>query len=58
MVEERLVNRLDLTDSDVVVSARLDFMAVFDNILRVLPDTKNVVMVIGASPLEKFWMRS
>ena len=56
VVEERLVNRLDLTDQDVVVSARLDFMAVFDNILRVLPDTKAVAIVIGASPLEKFWI--
>ncbi|MCG2665693.1 ATP-binding protein [Bradyrhizobium sp. GCM10023182] len=56
VVEERLVNRLDLTDNDVVVSARLDFMAVFDNILRVLPDTKTVGIVIGASPLENFWI--
>ncbi|QAU47078.1 sensor histidine kinase [Bradyrhizobium guangzhouense] len=56
VVEERLVDRSDLTDNDVVVSARLDFMAVFDNILRVLPDTKAVAIVIGASPLEKFWI--
>jgi len=55
VVEERLVDRSYLTDNDVVVSARLDFMAVFDNILRVLPDTRTVAIVIGASPLEKFW---
>ncbi|KJC37688.1 ATPase [Bradyrhizobium sp. LTSP857] len=56
VVEQRLVNRLDLTDNDVVVSVHNDFMAVFDDILRVLPDTKTVAMVIGASPLEKFWI--
>lgn len=56
VVEHRLVNRLDLTDKDVVVAVRNDFMAVFDNILHVLPDTKTVAMVIGASPLEKFWI--
>ena len=56
VVEERLVNRADLTDNDVVVSVRNDFMVVFDNILRVLPETKTVAMVIGASPLEKFWI--
>jgi signal transduction histidine kinase len=56
VVEQRLVNRFDLTDNDVVVSVRNDFMAAFDNILRVLPDTKTVAMVIGASPLEKFWI--
>ena len=56
VVEQRLVNRFDLTDNDVVVSVRNDFMAVFDNILRVLPNTKTVAMVVGASPLEKFWI--
>jgi signal transduction histidine kinase len=56
VVEQRLVNRFDLTDIDVVVSVHNDFMAAFDNILRVLPDTKTVAMVIGASPLEKFWI--
>ena len=34
VVEQRLVNRADLTDNDVVVSVRNDFMAAFDNILR------------------------
>nr|WP_246791480.1 sensor histidine kinase [Bradyrhizobium commune] len=56
VVEQRLVNSLDLTDNDVVVSVHNDFMAVFDNILRVLPGTKSVAMVVGASPLEKFWI--
>jgi len=56
VVEERLVNRLDLTESDVVVSARLDFLTVFNEILRVLPDTRSVAMVIGASSLEKYWI--
>ena len=56
VVEERLVNRADLTDNDVVVSVRNDFMVVFDNILRVLPETKTVAMVVGASPIEKFWI--
>ena len=55
VVEQRLVNRFDLTDNDVVVSVHNDFMATLDNILKVLPDTKTVAMVIGASPLEKFW---
>jgi signal transduction histidine kinase len=56
VVEERLVSRLDLTENDVVVSARLDFLTVFDTILRVLPKTNSVGMVIGASPLEQYWI--
>ena len=56
VVEQRLVNRLDLTDNDVVVSVRNDFVAAFENILKLLPDTKTVAVVVGASPLEKFWI--
>lgn len=56
VVEQRLVSRSDLTDNDVVVSVRNDFMASFENILHVLPDTKTVAIVVGASPLEKFWI--
>jgi signal transduction histidine kinase len=54
-VELRLVNRLDLSENDVVVAVRNDFVATFDNVLRLLPDTKAVAVVIGASPLEQFW---
>ncbi|UFW52693.1 MULTISPECIES: sensor histidine kinase [Bradyrhizobium] len=55
-VEQRLVNRADLTDNDVVIAVRNDFMAAFDNILQLLPDTRTIAIVIGASPLEKFWV--
>lgn len=56
VVEQRLVNHFGLTDNDVVVSVRNDFMSAFENILQVMPDTKTVAVVIGASPLEKFWL--
>ncbi|MBB4256550.1 MULTISPECIES: HAMP domain-containing sensor histidine kinase [unclassified Bradyrhizobium] len=55
-VEHRLINRADLSDNDVVVAIRNDFMAAFRNVLQILPDTKSIVVVIGASPLEKFWV--
>lgn len=55
-VEQRLIDRADLSDQDVVVSVRNDFLAAFGNILQVLPETKSVAVVIGASPLEKFWI--
>ncbi|UWU81038.1 HAMP domain-containing histidine kinase [Bradyrhizobium huanghuaihaiense] len=55
-VEYRLIDRADLTDNDVVVAIRNDFTAAFANILQLLPDTRAVAIVIGASPLEKFWM--
>ncbi|MEK9282997.1 sensor histidine kinase [Bradyrhizobium sp. ISRA442] len=55
-VEQRLVNQLDLTDNDVVVAVRNDFTAAFKNILQVLPATRTVAVVVGASPLERFWI--
>jgi signal transduction histidine kinase len=55
-VEQRLVTRTDLTDSDTVIAAHNDFSAFFDSILEVLPDTQTIAVVIGASPLEKFWL--
>lgn len=56
-VEYRLIDRADLTDNDVVVAIRNDFVAAFANILQLLPDTKAVAIVIGASPIEKFWIK-
>ncbi|MBH5390263.1 sensor histidine kinase [Bradyrhizobium diversitatis] len=56
VVEERLVNRADLTDNDTVVSVQNNFTAAFYGILKVLPETKTIAVVIGASRLEKFWL--
>jgi signal transduction histidine kinase len=55
-VEQRLVDRTLLTSNDTVVSVHNDFSAFFGSILRVLPDTRTIAVVIGASPLEKFWL--
>lgn len=56
VVEQRLVNRAALTDNDTVISVQNNFKAAFDGILQVLPDTKTIAVVIGASLLEKFWL--
>jgi signal transduction histidine kinase len=55
-IEQRQVNRGLLTDHDTVISVHNDFSVFFASILRVLPDTKEIAVVIGASPLEKFWL--
>ena len=55
-VEQRLVNHASLTDKDTVVSVYNDFPGFFRSILQVLPDTQTIAVVIGASPLEKFWL--
>ena len=55
-VEQRRVQYAKLTENDTVVAVAHDFPAVFDNILRVLPLTKTIAVVNGASPNEKFWL--
>ncbi|MGY3037725.1 signal transduction histidine kinase [Bradyrhizobium sp. USDA 4354] len=55
-VEERLIDRASLTEKDTVVSTRHDFVMAFRNVLQVLPDTRTIALVIGASRLEKFWL--
>jgi signal transduction histidine kinase len=55
-VEQRRINFSALTELDTVVAVAHDFPAIFENILRVLPDTKNVTVVNGNSPNERFWL--
>jgi signal transduction histidine kinase len=56
-VEQRRVQRSDLTENDAVVAVAHDFPAIVDNILRILPETKTIAVVVGASPNERFWLQ-
>ena len=53
--DQRLVQDAALTANDTVVGIKNDFPGLIENILQVLPETDQVAVVIGASPLEKFW---
>lgn len=55
-LEQRRIERSRLTENDTVVAVAADFPAIIENILRVLPDTKTVAVVIGDSPNERFWL--
>ena len=54
-VDQRRVQYSSLTANDAVVALRINYLSAFDNILQVLPDTKDVIVVVGTSPIEKFW---
>ncbi len=54
-IEERRVQSVVLTENDTVVSVRQNIPVLFGNILRLLPKTKSVAVVIGDSPNERFW---
>ncbi|WP_119270569.1 sensor histidine kinase [Taklimakanibacter deserti] len=56
-IDQRRVQFSTLTSKDAVVAVHIDYLAAMENILHVLPDTKNVIVVVGTSPIEQFWRR-
>jgi signal transduction histidine kinase len=44
-----------MTDKDAGVLLDLDLPAYLENILRLLPDTTNIGVVVGNSPVERYW---
>ena len=44
-----------LTSNDVAVLLDLDLPAYLKNILRLLPETTDIAVVVGNSPVERFW---
>lgn len=44
-----------LTENDTGVLLDLDLPAYFENILRLRPETTNVAVVVGNSPVERYW---
>jgi signal transduction histidine kinase len=54
-VDQRRVQYSSLSPNDAVVAVRINYLAAVENILKVLPATKDVMVVVGTSPIEKFW---
>ena len=53
-VEVRRVERSMLSEQDAAVAVRFDQVALVENILRLLPETKTIAMIMGNSPFERF----
>src|ERR1700761_1483813 len=49
-VEQRRVRMSDLTEHDAVVAVIHDFRFLFENFLRIMPDTKTIAIINGDSP--------
>ena len=54
--DQRRIRPEFLATNTAVVPYNVDLPPMVEAILQVLPDTKNIVVVLGNSPLEKFWL--
>lgn len=55
-VELRRVDQSILSEQDAVVGVRFDQVALIENILRLLPETKAIAIIIGNTANERFWV--
>ena len=53
--DRRRIPDTTLTDNDTGVLLDLDIPAYLDNILRLRPETTDVAVVVGNSPVERYW---
>ncbi len=56
-VDRRFVQNTALAANDTAVAVEHDPPQIIETILRLLPDTRAVFVVIGASPFEQFWLK-
>jgi len=56
-VDSRFVQNGTFTDRETAVAAQHEPVQFVDEILRVLPGTRTIMVVIGASNLEQFWVK-
>jgi signal transduction histidine kinase/ABC-type uncharacterized transport system substrate-binding protein len=54
-VDQRRISRIALTRHDALVVTDVDFNLIVENILKVLPNTTNIAVVLGNSPNEQYW---
>jgi PAS domain S-box-containing protein len=54
-VADRIVNRGKIPENAAVVPLRIDLRGMIEDILKVLPETKNIAVIFGSSAIERFW---
>jgi len=54
-VDQRFLGDAQLRKNETAVAALNDFPAIVEDILRLLPQTKQVFMVVGNGPIREFW---
>jgi signal transduction histidine kinase len=56
-VDRRFVEHATFTENETTVATQHDPALIIDEILRLLPETRTVMVVVGASQLEQFWLQ-
>ena len=56
-VDRRFVEHGTFTDNETTVATQHDPALMIDEILRLLPETRTVMVVVGASQVEQFWLK-
>lgn len=54
-IDVRTLPQLALQPGDFAAATIIDLPMAFDAVLRVLPRTRTIAVVLGATPLERFW---
>ena len=55
-LDARAIKDTALTANETAVGVSIDLNAIIENILRTLPSTTTIAVVIGDAPIEKFWV--
>lgn len=55
-IDQRVLQTVTLTSNDTAVVTQRDLPSLIEIILQVLPETTNIAVVVGDSPLERFWV--
>jgi two-component sensor histidine kinase len=56
-VDRRFVEHGTFTDHETTLTTQHDPAVMIDEILRLLPETRTVMVVVGTSQVEQFWLR-
>ena len=56
-VDSRFVENGTFTDNETTVTRQHDPAMIIDEILRLLPDTRTVMVIVGSSQVEQFWLQ-
>lgn len=56
-VDKRFIENGTFSEHETAVATEHQPGLMMDSILQLLPETRNVMVVIGSSPVEKFWLK-